>query len=150
MAGFEMLGAILAAVERDRPNVTVVATELFSAAYYDHIIAAFEQAGSEPRVTAFTAPPPQAMLARLHAGREFGLPPASFANAAAVARPDLTARRIEPEILAQWSILSAARSQSVAIARFLDSARRCAEENGWLLPTNEAFRSQRCSGGAIR
>jgi DNA-binding transcriptional LysR family regulator len=202
MAGFQTLDVILAAVERDSPKITVVATELFSAeipgrvlageldiglalmpesmrgvragplrlephavllskrhrladadpiplaslanetlllfprelapAYYDHIIAAFERAGGQPRVRAFTAPPPQAMVARLQGGREFGLPPASFANSAAAARPDLTARRIEPEILAPWSILSAARSQSVAIARFLDSARRCAEENGWL------------------
>src|SRR3984893_13500975 len=31
MAGFETLGAILAAVEHDSPNVTVIASELFSA-----------------------------------------------------------------------------------------------------------------------
>src|SRR5467141_3882744 len=31
MAGFETLGAIVTAVEHDSPNVTVIATELFSA-----------------------------------------------------------------------------------------------------------------------
>ena len=38
----------------------------------------------------------------------------------------------QPEILAEWSILWPARSQSAAITRFLDSARRCADENDWL------------------
>jgi hypothetical protein len=31
MAGFETLGVILAAVERDSPNMTVIASELYSA-----------------------------------------------------------------------------------------------------------------------
>src|SRR6266850_1767226 len=139
MAGFETLGAILSAVAHDSPNVTVIASELFSAeiprrvlageldvglalhpepmrgvrteplrkephvllvskrhrlagadpialadlanetlllfprelapAYYDRIVAACEQAGFQPRVEAFADPPPQAMLARLQAGR---------------------------------------------------------------------------------
>src|ERR1700756_2439976 len=47
-------------------------------AYYDRIIAAFEESGFEPRVVSSPAPPPQAMLARLQAGREVGLPPASL------------------------------------------------------------------------
>ena len=38
---------------------------------------------------------------------------------------------IDPQILAEWSILWPARAQSAAIARFLDSARRCAVEKGW-------------------
>jgi len=102
-------------------------------AYYDRIVAACEQAGFQPRVEAFTDPPPQAMLARLQAGREVGLPPASLGVHAAAAQPGLIARRIvEPEIVAEWSILWAERAPSAAITRFLESARRCAEENGWL------------------
>src|SRR6476620_6226840 len=203
MAGFETLAAIVGAVEHDSPNVTVIASELFSAevpgrvlageldlglalhpepmrgvraeplrnephvllvsrrhrlagadpipladlanetlllfprelapAYYDRIIAACEQAGFQPRVEVFADPPPQAMLARLQAGREVGLPPASLGLHAAAAEPGLIARRIvEPEIVAEWSILWAERAQSAAITRFLESARRCAEENGWL------------------
>jgi len=203
MAGFETLGAILAAVEHDSPNMTVIASELFSAeiaprvlageldvglalhpepmrgvrseplrreplallvskrhrlagaqpaplaglenetlllfprelapTHYDHIIAACEQAGFEPRVEAFADPPPQAMLARLQAGREVGLPPASVAFHAAAAEPSLIAREIvQPEIVAEWSVLWAARAGSAAVARFLESARRCADENGWL------------------
>ena len=101
--------------------------------YYDRIIAACEQAGFQPRVEAFADPPPQAMLARLQAGREVGLPPASLGLHAAAAEPALIARPIaEPEIVAEWSILWAERAQSAAIARFLESARRCAEEHGWL------------------
>ena len=38
-------------------------------AHYDRIIAACEQAGFQPRVTAFPDPPPQAMVALLPAGR---------------------------------------------------------------------------------
>ena len=47
-------------------------------AYYDRIIAAFEGFGFEPRVVSFTNPPPQAMLARLRAGNEVGVPPVSL------------------------------------------------------------------------
>jgi hypothetical protein len=43
------------------------------------------------------------------------------------------ARKItEPEITVEWSILWPARARSEATARFLESARRCAEERGWL------------------
>jgi DNA-binding transcriptional LysR family regulator len=203
MAGFETLRAILEAVEHDSPNMTVIASELFSAeipsrvlagqldvglalrpepmrgvrseplrieplalmvskrhrladvhpiplaglenetlllfprelapAHYDRIIAACEQAGFHPRVNAFADPPPHAMLARLQAGREVALPPASFAVHAAAAEPGLIVREIvRPEILAEWSILWAARAESAAIMRLLESARRCADENGWL------------------
>jgi DNA-binding transcriptional LysR family regulator len=202
-AGFETLAAIVAAVENDSPNVTVIASELFSAeipgrvlageldvglalhpepmrgvrseplrkephvllvstrhhlagadpiplarlanetmllfprelapAYYDRIIAACEQSGFQPRIEAFADPPPQAMLARLQTGREVGLPPASLGLHAAAAEPGLIARKVvAPEIMAEWSILYAERAQSAAIARFLESARRCAEENDWL------------------
>jgi hypothetical protein len=34
--------------------------------------------------------------------------------------------------MAEWSILWPARAQSEAIVRFLESARRCSEESGWL------------------
>jgi DNA-binding transcriptional LysR family regulator len=203
MAGYEALGAILTAAEHDSPNVTVIASELFSAeiparvlageldvglalfpepmrgvrseplrgeplalllgkhhrlaqadpipvtslenetlllfprelaaGYYDRVIAACEQSGFQPRVKAFADPPPQAMVARLLATDEVGLPPASFALHAAAAEPGVVARKlVHPEILAEWSILWAARAQSAAIARFLESARRCCEENGWL------------------
>ncbi len=108
-------------------------------AHYDRIVAACEQSGFQPRVEAFTDPPPQAMLARIQAGREVGLPPASFAFHAAAAEPGVIARRIvQPEIVAEWSILWAARAQSAAIARFLESARRCAEENDWLRSVTSA------------
>jgi len=203
MAGYETLGAILTAVEHDSPNVTVVASELFSAeiparvlageldiglalfpepmrgvrseplrmeplalllgthhrlagadsipltslenetlllfprelapGYYDRVIAACEQSGFQPRVRTFTDPPPPAMVARLRATREVGLPPASFAFHAAAAEPGVVARKIvQPEIPVEWSILWAARAQSAAIARCLESARRCSEKNGWL------------------
>ena len=73
------------------------------------------------------------MLARLHAGREVGLPPASFAFHAAAAEPDLVALElVQPEILTEWSMLWAERGQSAAVARFLESARRCAADNGRL------------------
>jgi len=209
-AGFETLGAILAAVEQDTPNVTVIASELFSAeipgrvlageldvgvalhpepmrgvrseplrmephvvlvsqrhrlagtdpislnslenetlllfprelapAYYDRIIAACEEAGFQPPVTAFPDPPPHAMLARLPAGREVNLAPASFALHAAAAEPGIVALNIaEPGIQAEWSILWPARARSAAITRFLDSTRRCAYENDWLpSPTETA------------
>jgi hypothetical protein len=106
--------------------------------HYDHIIAACEQVGFQPRVRTFADPPPQAMVARLPVTREVGLPPASFAFHAAAAEPGVVARKIvQPEILAEWSILWPARAQSVAIARFLESARRCSEQNGWRLLSNE-------------
>lgn len=204
MAGYEILGAILTAVEHDSPNVTVIASELFSAeipgrvlageldiglalfpepmrgvrseplrmeplalllgkqhrladvdpipvaslenetlllfprelaaGYYDRVIAACEQSGFQPRVRTFADPPPPAMVARLRANREVGLPPASFAFHAAAADPGLVACKIvQPEITVEWSILWGARAHSAAIARFLESARRCCEENGWLL-----------------
>jgi len=45
----------------------------------------------------------------------------------------VVARRIiQPEILEEWSIVWAARGQSAAIERVLDTARRCATENDWL------------------
>jgi DNA-binding transcriptional LysR family regulator len=208
-AGFETLSAILAAVERDTPNVTVIASELFSAeipgrvlageldvgvalhpepmrgirsellrmeahvvlvsqrhrlagtdpislnslanetlllfprelapAYYDRIVAACEESGFEPRIVSFADPPPQAMLARLQAGREVGLPPAELGSRAAGADSGLIARAIaQPGIDAEWSILWAARAPSAAVGRFLESARRCADENNWLRSTEEA------------
>jgi DNA-binding transcriptional LysR family regulator len=207
-ASFETLGAILAAVENDNPNMTVVPSELFSAeipgrilagevdvgvalepepmrgvrsellrieplvlligarhrladasvvplaslenetlllfprelapTYYDRIISACEQAGFQPHVSAFPKPPPHATLARLPAGREVSLAPASFALHAAAAEPGILAHEIaQPGIMAEWSILWSARAQSEATARFLGSARRCAGENNWLRPPKE-------------
>jgi DNA-binding transcriptional LysR family regulator len=203
MAGYETLGAILAAVERDSPNLTVIATEAFSAEiparllageldvglalfpepakgirgeplrnephalllsehhrlatmnpiplsslkdetlllfprelaprYYDQIIAACERSGFQPQVKTFANPPPQAMVARLRATREVGLPPASYALHAGAAEPGIVTRTVaKPGVIAEWSILWAAREQPSTIARFLESARRCAEENAWL------------------
>ena len=107
-------------------------------AYYDRIVTACEQSGFEPRIVSYADPPPQAMLARLHAGREVGLPPASLAFHAAAADSGIIARKLaQPGILAEWSILWPARSQSAAITRFLDSARRCADENNWLRPSDK-------------
>jgi DNA-binding transcriptional LysR family regulator len=92
--------------------------------HYDRVIAACEQAGFQPRVTTFANPPPQAMVARLRATHEVGLPPASFAFHAGAAEPGIVARRIvEPEIL-EWSILWAGHTQSAAVAHFLDDAPR--------------------------
>jgi len=208
-ASFETLGAILAAVENDNPNMTVIASELFSAeipgrvlageldiglalhpepmtgirtealrieplaavlserhrlahassipladlehealllfprelapTYYDRIMESCERAGFEPHVTAFPKPPVHAMLARLLGGREVGLIPASFAFHLAQAQPGVVTRKIgNPQILAEWSILWPPRAQSAAIVRFLDSARRCAANNDWLLPPDAA------------
>jgi hypothetical protein len=108
-----------------------------SPAHYDHIVAACEQSGFQPRINAIRNAPPQAMLARLHAGREVGLTPASFAFHAVQAAPDVVARRIvQPEILDQWSIVWPARGQSAAIERVLDTVRRCATQNDWLPTQN--------------
>jgi DNA-binding transcriptional LysR family regulator len=110
-----------------------------SPAHYDHIVAACEQSGFQPRIKAIRNAPPQAMLARLHAAREVGLTPASFAFHAVQADPDVVARRIiQPEILEEWSIVWPARSESAAITRVLDTARQCATENGWLPAPNPA------------
>ena len=204
VASFETLGTVLAAVEKDNPNLTVVASEVFSAEspglvlageidvglalrpgsmrgvqkellrveplaalvgenhrladtdpipltslegetlllfprelapdYYDHIISAFVEAGVQPRVMTFPKPPYNAMLARLPAGREVNLVPASFATHAAAAQTGVVAHRIvDPEIPAEWSMVWAERAQSAAITRFLESARRCSEEHGWLV-----------------
>jgi DNA-binding transcriptional LysR family regulator len=203
LASFETLGAILAAVEHDNPNMTVIASELFSAeipgrvlageldiglalhpepmtginaevlrcealaaqlgkrhrladaspialadlqhetlllfprelapAYYDRIMETCARAGFEPHVRAFAKPPVNAMLARLLGAHEVGLSPASFAFHSAQAEPGIVALEIiDPQILAEWSILWPLRAQSGAIARFLDSARRCARDNDWL------------------
>jgi hypothetical protein len=79
------------------------------------------------------------MLARLPSGREVNLAPASFALHAAAAEPGIVAREIaQPAIMAEWSILWPQRAQSAAVARFLDSARRCAAENNWLLSPTES------------
>src|SRR6266446_3517984 len=208
MAGYETLGAILSAVEQDSPNVTVIASELFSSeipgrvlageqdvglalfpepmrgvrsrllrveplallfdkhhrladsdpipvaslagetlllfprelapGYYDRVIAACEQSGFQPRIRAFTDPPPQAMVARLRTTREVGLPPASFAFHAAAAQLGVIARTlVEPTISVDWSLVWAPRAQSGAIAGLVESARRCSEENRWLLGSTE-------------
>jgi hypothetical protein len=205
MAGYETLGAILAAAEHDSPNLTVIASEHFSSevpgrvlageldvglalfpetmrgvrtrlvrreplalllgshhrlaaadpvpvarlagetlllfprelapGYYDRVIAACEQHGFLPQVRAFSDPPPQAMVARLRTTREVGLPPASFAYHTAAADSGVTARKItEPEIMVEWSVLWPARARSEAVARLLESTRRCAEDNAWLEP----------------
>jgi DNA-binding transcriptional LysR family regulator len=207
MAGYDTLPAILTAVEHDSPNVTVVASELYSSEipgrvlggeldvglalfpepmrgvrseplrmeplallvgkhhrlaeadpvpltnlenetlllfprelaprYYDSVLAACERSGFEPRVQAFADPPPQAMVARLQATHEVGLPPASFAVHSAAAEPGVVARKlVQPEILMEWSIVWAERARSEAITGFLESARRCSEEDGWLPVTD--------------
>ena len=102
-------------------------------AYYDRIMETCERAGFQPQVRAFPKPPVHAMLARLLGAREVGLIPASFAFHLAQAEPGVTVRRVvDPQILAEWSILWPARAPSGAIPRFLDSARRCAINNDWL------------------
>jgi DNA-binding transcriptional LysR family regulator len=209
LASFETLGAILAAVENDNPNMTVVASELFSAeipgrvlageldiglalhpepmtglrteilrveplaaqlskrhrladaksisladlahetlllfprelapAYYDRIMETCKRAGFRPHVRSFAKPPVNAMLARLLGARELGLSPASFAFHSAQAEPGVVAVKIvNPQILAEWSILWFERAQSAAMAQFLDSARRCATEKDWLFPPDTA------------
>src|SRR3984885_8386337 len=204
LASFETLGTLLAAVENDNPNMTVIASELFSAeiparvlageldvglalhpepmtgirtevlrveplaaqlskrhrlarvdsipladlehetlllfprelapAYYDRLMKTCARAGFRPQVRAFPKPPVNAMLARLLGAREVGLSPDSFAFHSAQAEPGIVALKIvNPQILAEWSILWPARAQSAAVARFLDSARQCAADNDWLL-----------------
>jgi DNA-binding transcriptional LysR family regulator len=203
-ASFETLGTILAAIENDHPNMTVIANEVYSAQspglvrageldvglalgpgsmrgvssellrielvalllgrnhrladtdpiplislenetlllfprelapdYYDQIISACHEAGFQPRVTAFPHPPFLAMLARLPAGNEVNLAPASFAVHAAAAETGIVARGVvEPEIRAEWSLVWSQRAQSAAVTHFLESARRCSRENGWLV-----------------
>ena len=212
-ASFETLGTILAAVEDDNPNITIVATEVFSAqipgrllagkvdvgiallpekmrgirgealrveplvllcgkrhrladasvvplaslenetlllfprelapAHYDRVVAACEEAGFEPNVRAFPDPPLPAMLARLPAGREVCFATASFALSAAAGEPEILAIEIAPPgILADWWLLWPERAESAAIARFLDSARRCASENDWLRSPTETNSAQ--------
>jgi DNA-binding transcriptional LysR family regulator len=104
-------------------------------AYYDRIVTTCKRAGFEPHVRTFPRPPVHAMLPRLLGAREVGLSPASFAFHTAKAEPGVLARNIvDPQILAEWSMLSPARPLSAAVARFLDSARRCATDNDWLPP----------------
>jgi hypothetical protein len=101
------------------------------------MVAACEQSGFQPRIKAIRNAPPQAMLARLHAGREVGLTPASFAFHAVQAAPDVVARRIvQPEILDEWSIVWPVRGQSAVLERVLDTARRCAADNDSLPARN--------------
>jgi hypothetical protein len=112
-------------------------------AYYDLIIAACERSGFQPSVRAFPDPPLPAMLARLPGGREVNLAPASFGLHAAAAEPGIVARQIaKPGIQAEWSILWPARARSAAITRFLESARRCADENNWLRSPKEPTSGQ--------
>jgi hypothetical protein len=100
---------------------------------YDRIVTACEQAGFQPRLQAFPDPPVSAMLARLPGGREIGLAPASLAVHAAESSLDVVARDIvDPVIQAELSILWPARAASPAVAHFLDSARRCATNKGWV------------------
>ena len=203
-AGFETLGAILAAVEQDNPNVTVIASELFSAeipgrvlageldvgvalhpepmrgvrseplriephvvlvsqrhrlagtdpisldslenetlllfprelapAYYDRIIAAFEQSGFEPRVVAFADPPPQAMLARLQAGAKLDCPRPRSAPTPPEPTPDSSLGK-SPSRNRGGVVDPVARARPMRRSRFLESARRCADENDWLRPS---------------
>jgi DNA-binding transcriptional LysR family regulator len=99
--------------------------------YYDWIIGACERAGVHPRVTALRNP--AASLARLLTVHEVGLIPASFAFHLAEAQERIVARPIvRPRILAEWSILWSAGTNSAAVSRFLATAQRCASENGWL------------------
>lgn len=65
---------------------------------------------------------------------------ASYGRHAAAAEPGIVAREpTGPAILAEWSILWPERAQSAAITRFLDSARRCAQEKNWLRSPTETI-----------
>jgi DNA-binding transcriptional LysR family regulator len=142
----EPLAALLSKHHRLAPAISIPLADLehetlllfpreLAPAYYDRIMKACERAGFRAQVRAFPKPPVHAMLARLLGAREVGLIPASFAFHLAQAEPGVIARKIvNPQILAEWSILWPARAQSAAIARFLDSARRCATDNDWLPP----------------
>jgi DNA-binding transcriptional LysR family regulator len=100
-------------------------------AYYDSIVGACERAGFQPRVTELRNP--AASLARLLSVPEVGLIPSSFAFHLAAAQDGIAARKIvDPQIPAEWSILWSSRARSGAVARFLESARRCATDSGWL------------------
>jgi hypothetical protein len=91
----------------------------------------------------------QHSLARLLGAHEVGLIPASFAFHGAQAEPGVVARQIvDPAILAEWSMLWPARAQSAAVARFLDSARRCSTDNGWLPPPDTTVTAETNSLGA--
>lgn len=101
--------------------------------YYDGIVAACQEAGFTPKVLAFQDPPVNAMLARLSGGREIGLAPGSFAKNAAKAGTNIICRGVvDPTMQAELSMLWPTHHPSPAIARVLATARRCAEQNGWL------------------
>ncbi|MEU4313221.1 LysR substrate-binding domain-containing protein [Nocardia sp. NPDC024068] len=101
--------------------------------YYDGIVAACHEAGFSPEIHAFEEPPVNAMLARLSGGREIGLAPASFAEHAAKPGTGIVLRDIvDPPIPAELSVLWPANDPSLAISGVLATARRCAEQNGWL------------------
>lgn len=124
-------GSISLSELRDEP--LLLFPRQLAPAYYDRILAACERAGFQPRIQTFQDPPVNAMLARLPSGREIGLTPASFAIHAADAGPDIVARKIvDPVIQAELSILWPAHAPSAAVAHFLDSARRCATNKGWV------------------
>jgi DNA-binding transcriptional LysR family regulator len=216
MAGYETLGAILTAVEHNSPNVTVIATELFSTeiparvlageldiglalfpepmrgvrseplrieplalllgkhhrladvdsipltslenetlllfprelapGYYDRVIAACEQSGFQPRVRAFTDPPPQAMVARLQATREVGLPPASFAFHAAAAEPRRRRSQDRPARDPGGVVDPVGRARPIRSDRALPRARATmlrGERLAVLVGRNDQCRSQR-------
>jgi DNA-binding transcriptional LysR family regulator len=115
----------------DLADETLLFPRELAPAYYDRIIGAFEHAAIHPRVSALRNP--AASLARLVNVREVGLIPASFAFHLAEAQDGIVARDVvRPKILAEWSIVWSAGITSAAVARFLDSARRCAADSGWL------------------
>ncbi|MFD4407671.1 LysR substrate-binding domain-containing protein [Nocardia sp. NPDC058499] len=101
-------------------------------AYYDGIVAACREAGFVPEIRAYEEPPAKAML-RLSSGRVVGLAPASFAEHAAQGSTSIVVRDIiDPPIMAELSMLWSAHDRSPSLASVLDTARRCAERNGWL------------------
>ncbi|MFE7569135.1 LysR family transcriptional regulator [Streptomyces sp. NPDC057539] len=102
-------------------------------AYYDGIVAACREAGFSPNICAFEEPPVNAMLARLSSGHNVGLAPTSFAEHAAKAGTSIIRRDVvDPSIVAELSVLWPTKDPSPAIASVLATARRCAEDNGWL------------------
>ncbi|WP_257786114.1 LysR family transcriptional regulator [Actinoalloteichus hymeniacidonis] len=101
--------------------------------YYDGIIAACRQAGFEPEVRAFEDPPLSAMLARLASRGEIGLAPTSLAEHVAKSNTSIVVREVvDPSIRADLSILWPTNDLAPALAAVLDTARRCAQRNGWL------------------
>ncbi len=162
MAGYETLGAILTAVEHDSPNLTVIASELFSAEIPARVLAGELDIGlalfPEPMRGVRGEPLRMESLALLvgkhhHLAGVDSIPLASLENETLLLFPRELAPGYYDRVIAaceqsgfeprvktftdpglEAGLLAGGDDAVVAIMRFLESARRCSEESGWLDP----------------